>query len=1293
MALKLLAPLAIAVGGSLISSLLFPSRKDTKGPERQNFSDAGIGPINWGVGTFWCTPRVIAQSEVRESGKGKQRNKKGGGKPRCDVVLLICKGPIQGVTRIIANGKVVFDIRPGNNRNYLDGLTSSWTILDGNQTTINPVLTSIVGSSTAASLNGWALLILEDLQLKDSGGSVPAFEVEVMRYPAEEPDLSGGASQGVAGAYIELDADPTAVGSAVPFTALDTGSAASSVGQIFLSPGSVNSILRLNLPAQSGAYSLTRLWRTGVEIPAGLISGVFTASPSLSSRSFTTLTSGADTRTFNRQHVPSQGGRYYVNGNLSQGYTASGTLVTIPYDFNLPGEVAISIRVDGSASLPGASGYVTFQAHSIGFVLTPVIPLIRIQAGTAGTVIAPSVPTGVIPRPGISFAQSVVNVGAFLQGVQSMTLTGSVTRPFYYQWVFDSGVTIAPPFSLGYRGTIIRALTGISSFNFGVKRAQVFLKQGNRFFKPRYNSTSTPNGTGTIINWYGTFEAFTRTGNIFTSASGSFSTSQPAELVHVIRWASEDAPPISGPGSEQVSSAVRPEEQVHLYQGGLSTFVRQSAYFSPLPKTVSVKVVQCQDGLERIYNYTTSGRVYGARIEFRQGAGITNVAGDIALEAEGRISVHTSTGTFPITPYLPALGAWYDRGNQVTPGTWEVARPLEIAPYCVWDEALDGEVYQIEPSTLPGDYYPVPSVQSRLPLLANALHNQPLSLDDITTQLLTDFPESVGQWYSQIENAVDPRATGESLFYGWTIDGQGSVFDSYSRLLASLGIDLVDNYGDLSYVSDNNRTLTQIQEDWISRKYNDETGAEEPFYTYEIMPETVSPDEIRLMFRDAGRDGEESLAYYRSPLFSEAQNSETISTNAVMAFATAQTLAFRLFARTATRGKKYTVRLNYKAFGSIDIGSLIRFSIVDSDRPIWDVASQAIRIDQPGWVINRTVTLLVSEIVIDENFNMEVIGYEFLTNSLPQPTINPGDLTSPPDGLPNSVLMRARVVDVPIWDGSTNTLQRHHQAIILSPGTDVVPSNESAVSTLGGPYEIINSDTPGDLIRTGTFTGGNPILGVIDEGSVLTFSGVIGDNFGSVSEALFLAGQGTWLQVGTEAIRARNVVWNGTAWVASYLLRGLLGTAFQTSGQVTVLSKLKIKDDTSQDLGVTRDIRTYAGIQSITSTPAAPFTQSGFTATPYLPKNLGSDRQPNGDRILHWQGHGLSNGVAVNGQKPLNISIGQSYDIELIGAPGAFTASAQNLTLSSAQLSTATGFRVRQRGDFALISGWTTFTW
>jgi hypothetical protein len=330
--------------------------------------------------------------------------------------------------------------------------------------------------------------------------------------------------------------------------------------------------------------------------------------------------------------------------------------------------------------------------------------------------------------------------------------------------------------------------------------------------------------------------------------------------------------------------------------------------------------------------------------------------------------------------------------------------------------------------------------------------------------------------------------------------------------------------------------------------------------------------------------------------------------------------------------------------------------------------------------------------VIDENFNMEIIGYEFLVNSLPQPTITPGDLSSPPDGLPDIVLMQARAVDVPIWDGSTNTLQRHHQAIVLAPGTDVVPSNESALSVLGGPYNVIAGDTPGDLVRTGTFTGGSPIMGVIDEGSLLTFSGIIDDGFGSVSESLFLSGQGTWLQVGTEVIRARNVTWNGTAWEASYLLRGLLGTSFQASGQVTVLSKLKMQNDTAQDLGVTRDIRTYAGIQSITSTPAAPFTQAGFTATPYLPKNLGSDLQPNGSRNLYWQGHGLSNGVAINGQKPLNISIGQSYDIELIGAPGLFTATTQNLTLSSAQLGAATGFRVRQRGDFALIGGWTTFS-
>jgi hypothetical protein len=1288
MALKLLAPLAIALGGSLISSLLFPSRKDNKPPERQNFADAGIGPINWGVGTFWCTPRVIAQSDIRESGKGKQRNKKGGGKPRCDVVMVICKGPIQGVTRILANGKVMFDIRPGNNRNFLDGLTSGWSVLDGNQTSTSSVLTSIVGASMAASLNGWALLVLEDLQLKDSGGSVPGFEVEVMRYPVEEEDLSVGTNQGRTGAYIELDAYPTAVGSAVPFTAFDVGPQAALVGQLFKSSASVNSILRINFPAQSGDYVLTRIWRTGVEIPAGMISDVFQVFPELFHREFVTLNSGGGAvRTFSVQHVPLQGGRYYFNNILSQGYTASGALVPIPYDFNFPGEVAIAIRIANS-SPSGAAGYVSFQVHLIGFVLLPTVPLIRIQAGVAGTPLIPSTPNGVIPVTGITFTQGLSNTGPFTEGLQAMVFAGTVITPFYYSWIFESGVTVTPPLPLGYRGTIIRSITGISSFNYGVQRAQVFLRQGNRYFKPRSDSTTT---IGTLMNWYGTFEAFTRSGSTFIPSSGTFSISQPAEVVHVIRWVSEELPPTFRPGGETVTAAVRPQDQVHLYQDGLSVFVRQSAYFSPLQKTVSVKVVQCQDGLERIYNYTTSDRVYGARVEFRRGAGINNLAGDVALEAEGRISVHTSTGTYPITQYLPELGAWYDRGNEVTPGNWEIARSLEIAPYCVWDEALDGEVYQIEPTTLAGDYYPVPSVSARLPLLAAALHNQPLSLSDVTNQLLADFPESVGQWYSQIENAVDPRLPGEDLFYGWTIDGQGSIFDSYARLLASLGIDLVDNYGVLSYVSDNNRTLTQIQDDWVSRKYNDETGDEEPFYTYEIMPDTVSPDEIRFMFRDAGRDGEESLAYYRSPLFSETQNSETIATNAVTAFATAQTLAFRLFARTATRGKKYTVRLNYRAFGSIDIGHLIQFRIVDSDRPIWDVVSREITIDQPGWVVNRTVTLLVSEMVIDENFNMEIIGYEFLVNSLPQPTITPGDLSSLPDGLPDTAVMQARAVDVPIWDGSTNTLQRHHQAIILAPGTDVVPSNESALSVLGGPYNIIASDTPGDLVRTGTFTGGNPIMGVIDEGSLLTFSGVIDDGFGSVSEPLFLSGQGTWLQVGTEVIRARNVTWNGTAWEASYLLRGLLGTAFQASGQVTVLSKLKTQNDTSQDLGVTRDIRTYAGIQSITSTPATPFTQTGFTATPYLPKNLGSDLQPDGSRNLYWQGHGLSNGVAVNGQKPLNISIGQSYDIELIGAPELFTATTQNLTLSSAQLGAATGFRVRQRGDFALIGGWVSF--
>jgi hypothetical protein len=479
-----------------------------------------------------------------------------------------------------------------------------------------------------------------------------------------------------------------------------------------------------------------------------------------------------------------------------------------------------------------------------------------------------------------------------------------------------------------------------------------------------------------------------------------------------------------------------------------------------------------------------------------------------------------------------------------------------------------------------------------------------------------------------------------------------------------------------------------VQDAWVSRKYDSDTGDEDPFYTYEIMPDSVSPDEVRLMFRDAGRDGEESLAYYRSPLFSETQNSETITTNAVMAFATAQTLAFRLFARTATRGKKYTVRLNYRAFGSVDVGSLIQFNVVDCDRPIWDLATNTVSIDRRGWTIERTVTLLVAELQIDELFNLEVVGYEYLLNTVPEPVILPGDLLSGPDGFPNEILMQANVVDTRIWDGSTNTLRKYYQAIPLAPNNEVITPCETSMSTLGATYAVLDNDTPGDLVRTGSLAG-TPVLGVIDEATTLTFSGVSSDGFGSVSEALFLSGQGTWIKVGTEVLRARNVVWTGTNWEASYLLRGLLGTPFASGSNlpVTLLSKLRAKNDAAQDLTVTRDVRTYAGIQAIDSSPAKPFTQNGFTAVPYDPTNLGSDLQPNGDRILYWMGHGLSNGNAINGQKPLNIAIGQSYTIALIGFGGLFTSTTQTITLTAAQLGAASGFRVIQNGDFNLMSG------
>jgi Putative phage tail protein len=1255
-----------------------PSRKDSKPPERQNFQDAGAGPLNWGVGTFWCTPKLIAKSPVKDNSKGKQSRKKGGGKPRCSAVYVICKGPIQGVTRILANGKVMYDIRPSvTNRDFLSGLSSAWRVVNGTQTSPDPTLVSILGASLAASLNGWALLVFENLQVKDSGGDVPTFECEVLRYPKNGFTPINISSDIASIPY--RHGDPSA-GGAVPITYLDSGTAPNLTGEIQRQVAGVANIFEVSMYIPSRIVTLARLFDLGITIPPTLDSQWTTRVPFMSASTALSNISSVPAIIYSSATLSlKQGGLYYHDNNLATGYSTSGAPSAIPYDFTQPGEAALLFRFSGFAINTATNGLFSIAITSLGFTVSASVPVIAEVAGSLGSVQPPSAPTAIISR---AFTAS----GSVLGSSSVQTLQwASLTTPFYFRWVLDSGVAIDPPSQLaGYTGTSIAANT-TSTVGNSVSNAAFFLRQGSKYFRPIFGSGQDYS----VFDWFGPMQAYVRSGNEFVPSSGSFSTGSEAQI-----WAQVD---VVGPfsfnigGPAQVTVSYPPNLQLHHYNAYIpgAASLRSSAYYSPFSKTVTGKVVQCQDGIERLFSVTTSARVYGASITYQTGAGISNVAGDVALEAEGSVVVETSAGPITALPYSRGLGSWYYTGAEVSPGVWEVARQSEVAPYIVWDTALAGETYATSPPSIFGDFYPVPSVPTRSLRVARALHNQPLSLNDIHRQLLADFPDSVGQWYEQIEGVTDPRTPSEALFYGWTIDGQGTVFDSYSRLLASLGIDLVDNYGQLNYISDNNRALTLVQDDWVSRKYDDETGDEEPFYTYEIMPNSVAPDEVRLMFRDAGRDGEESLAYYRSPLFSETQNSETISTNAVMAFATAQTLAFRLFARTATRGKKYTVRLNYRAFGAIDVGSLIQFRVVDCDRPIWDLATNSVSVDRRGWVAERVVTLLVSEVQIDELFNLEIVGYEYLTNSVPQPVITPGDLLSGPDGFPNEILMQANVVDTPIWDGSTNTLQKFYQAIPLAPNTEVITPCETAMSTLGGTYVVLDNDTPGDLFRTGSLTGGAPILGVIDEKTILTFSGVASEGFGSVSESLFLSGQGTWIKLGAEVVRAKNLVWTGTQWQASYLMRGLLGTSFASIGvslPVTLLSKLKSKPDGAQDLAVSRDVRTYAQIQAIDSSPAKQFTQNGFTAAPYPPTNLGNDLQPNGDRILYWMGHGLSNGNAINGQKPLNIAIGQSYTITLIGASGTFTSLTQGLTLTSTQLGAATGFTVRQNGDFNLFS-------
>lgn len=200
--------------GSLAGQLVFPTELPTIQASR--LADLGstqstVGaPILKGWGTFPAPGNVIWQSDMREVVTTEEVGGKGGGGQEVETVTYyqdfaigICEGPIVGIRRIWANGKLIYDRGPiidysgeipevvqaildafGSRQAASDQLDEIMTVYLGDETQLpDPTIEAHVGVDNISAFRGLAYVVFTNWQNKDEDGrKMPlSWKFEVMQ--------------------------------------------------------------------------------------------------------------------------------------------------------------------------------------------------------------------------------------------------------------------------------------------------------------------------------------------------------------------------------------------------------------------------------------------------------------------------------------------------------------------------------------------------------------------------------------------------------------------------------------------------------------------------------------------------------------------------------------------------------------------------------------------------------------------------------------------------------------------------------------------------------------------------------------------------------------------------------------------------------------------------------------------------------------------------------------------------------------------------------------------------------
>lgn len=184
-------PMAIQAGfmiGAAIGGVVFPPKTPAPRINDLRLQDSAYGKFIPRVyGLFRVGGNLIwagQPSQHTSGGKGA-----GGKGPQQSTVTMsfaigLCEGPISGVRRIWANGKLIYDISNPSNFEAISGsnqMVSNFKVYNGDEAQLpDPTMESALGVGNVPAHRGMAYVVFNELDLSPWGSYLPSFSFEVI---------------------------------------------------------------------------------------------------------------------------------------------------------------------------------------------------------------------------------------------------------------------------------------------------------------------------------------------------------------------------------------------------------------------------------------------------------------------------------------------------------------------------------------------------------------------------------------------------------------------------------------------------------------------------------------------------------------------------------------------------------------------------------------------------------------------------------------------------------------------------------------------------------------------------------------------------------------------------------------------------------------------------------------------------------------------------------------------------------------------------------------------------------